>query len=61
MGKVLIIFSVFDFGPESDFMLYILDYLSLSLPSTLDESSSYSFTTNFEGFASSLFLNVKEP
>jgi len=40
MGKVLIIFSVFDFGTESDFMLYILDYLSLSLPSTLDESSS---------------------
>jgi hypothetical protein len=45
---------------ESEFKLDILDYLSLSLPSTLDESSFSSFFWNFDCFTLPHSLNVKE-
>ena len=46
---------------ESEFKLDILDYLSLSLPSTLDESWFSSIFWNFDYFTLSNYLNVKEP
>ena len=46
---------------ESEFKSDILDYLSLSLPSTLDESWFSSFFLKFYCFTLSLSLKVKEP